>query len=332
MKILSNKNIAVITATFILLSAFSCASTEKTMEVPQESQIIEEEPQVIIIEDIPEQLSEDEIYFQKIENLKLKLISYPNDTTKKKEFSEAYKIQITNLEEQNSIQEAVEIRIKYPKSKENAIIKYDELTVKTNSDGTLDFLPEIPEIAVDDFITFTFDCPSQIKNEKIEKLLQEKTISAPYKVKTDYLSKGGAISLVDYSANGKVVTNNSLSSSALLTALMKKGYRGVGNADFTSEITGDRSTIYPHAKKLFHNSSSFLIYGTVKFSQAPEKKENLFYGAIIAEITCINMENSSIMLTCTKEYSDSAPQEAGLISKLRTQMAEDLAQRLYYSM
>lgn len=275
------------------------------------------------------------LYRDAARDITLSLAGAPSGTVKGKQPGTPYTVRA--LRTDGSAAQGLAVTVQYPVSRENDDVTYGSALLVTADDGTasftppppaqamsaeLRFFPALPEIAVD----------ADSAQAELEGIAAEKTLSVPYKVRTDYLAKGGSIALVDYSSSGRPVTDNSMSSSALLAALMRKGYVGIGNADFTRQITGDRSGLYSAAKSLFGGASSFLIYGTVKYSQPPHKTDSGYAAGIMVEIACMDMRDGSTMYSATQEYTATSAQEQGLIGALRAKMAEDMAERLYYSM
>ena len=303
------------------------------IEAVTEEKIEEIEPEEIETEAEPQIkqsiFSFKDAYLQKISNLNIKIESSPNQTIKNQAFARPFTASVTDSS--GNAAQGINITFMYPESKEGDIVTFSSFETETDSDGKVSFLPPVPSQSFDSVIK-VFVTPGSDDAEE-NQAAQENAVTAPYKVRTNLLSSGGSISIVDFNQKGDAITTNSVSSSNLLMSLMQKGFSRIGNADFTSAIVrNDVNAVYKSAKSLLGNSSSFLIFGTVKYEQPIVQSENGYVCSLSGNIVCLNMRDGSILYQTTKTASVTERNEANCLPNARKSLATMLADAILYGM
>ena len=278
----------------------------------------------------PLQETPEEIYLKKIKGITVECISSPKETSKNKAFSEPF-VFAAKDSEGNPVNDFA-LTILCPEEKNQGAEVFQITNMSTNQEGIISFMPPVPPSAFDSSIKVY--PTGDISNQKIAELADKNSVSVPYRVKTNLHYAGGNIALVDFNESGKPITNNSVSSSHLLMALMKQGFSRVGNVDLTKEIiSGNSQTVYKAAKNLLGSNSKYLIYGTVKYDSPAEKTaDGKFSLKLNGEITCMNLLNGDIFskiqlsVTTVQDKEWSCKLEA---SKL---LAEELAKKIPYAL
>ena len=328
---------SIIAAATIVLAS-SCASVPETQQKIEEAEQQIEQPKTprklnVVNSSAAQQTdveTEESKYAKKIEGIKISVESSPKETTKGRAFSSPFVFKAVKAD--GTPAEGLELSITYPETRINGQESFALVSLTTNSSGTVTFIPATPSYSFDSKINVY---PSgDITNEKISELASKASVSADYKVKTNLSQAGGTISIVDFTSAGKPIVNNSVSSSNLLMTLMRLGFSRVGNADFSTAIlTGDRDSVYKAAKNLLGGTSSYLIYGTVKYLTPVEATADKKYTLTLeAEITCLDMKNGSILYETTQTSTVTEDKDWNCINSARKDLAEKLAAKINYGM
>lgn len=262
-------------------------------------------------------------------NLSINVIA-PKETIVGKDFGSPYEISVKDSS--SKAINALDICVVYPISRNNDDITYATNIITTDIAGNAQFIPPTPAVSMQTQISFYPAPNKEVTLDKIKLIIEKYSVNASYKVHTSMLQKGGAISIVDYDKNGKAITTNSKSSSALLMAMMNCGFKGVGNADFTQQIINDRVNLYTTAHNMLQGNATYLIFGTVRYIKSPTTVETGLEAGIVADISVMNMNDGSIFYHTQKQYTGTAKNETALIDDLRKKMGQDIAQTLYYAM
>lgn len=318
-------------ASLLILSCGTTASVAQdavTEETVQE--IIETPPSETTPSHEQAPLSAYDEYKNKIDSLSLRLASAPKATTKGRAFSSPFSVKVTKIAD-GTPAEGVELSVVYPVSRKDDEIQYGETKITSNGNGTANFTPPVPQMSVNGSVSIF---PSgDMSNAEIEAAAKLAGVSAGYQVKTNLTQSGGCIALVDYAQTGTPITNNSVSSSNLLTELMKKGFVRVGNIDFTKEVvSGDKEQVYGAAKSMLGSSSSYLIYGTVKYEQVITKTETDYTCTLVGDITCLNMKDGAVLYHTVKKVTAEDPKDWNVLPKARAELAKVLAEAIYYGL
>lgn len=261
-----------------------------------------------------------EIYKEKTAGISLKIESFPGETTKGRAFSKPYVVKAADAD--GNAAKNLGIAVLLPYSSEKKVLLTDD-------NGAVSFLPETPAKSMNSEIRFypdgdTFDAEIAEAAEKL-------SVSAPYKVQTNLKSAGGLIAVVDFSQSGKPITSNPVSSSNLLMSLMQLGFTRVGNIDLTNEVLKDDAlSLQRKAKSLVGNSSSYLIYGTVKYKSAEKKGDGTSEITLAGNLKCLDLKTGEIMLEEEKESSASGKNEWNVLRDARKNLADEFAKSLKY--
>ncbi len=261
----------------------------------------------------------------------IRITKSPRETVCGKNFSEAFIISVENQD--GSAAANFPLTVRYPVRKgknENGLkiegeFEYEEIALFTNTAGIVRFVPPTPLESLYGtlFIEPTFD-KNASDAEKIAEFARQFRVSAPFIVRTDKLSAGGLISLVEFSANGKPLRGNSIASSRLLTAMMRQRFTGVGNADFTDAVlSGEREKVYAEASKLLKNGwgkMTYLIYGTIK----PVSSDS--GAAFFIDVCAMDLADGSILFAASETETGANDMEA------RTNATAKIAAKLVYGL
>lgn len=250
----------------------------------------------------------------------LKKVSSPIATRNGRAFKAPFIISISN--ENNVPSVGVPVLVKYPVKKEAGIIIYNTDTLLSNEKGIVTFESPIPTISCSSEIVFSTENGNS--NE---------FLSIPYQVYTNKLGNGVSISLLDYTQSGTPITNNSLSSSALLTAMYKKGFSNIGNSDFVNEIHSDNlELLYRNAKVLFANRINYLVFGTVKYDTPIEKLENgQFQVTMTTTFRVMDTANGTILLNDSITTTVADKSEWDVINTYRSKyLGPQIAELIYF--
>ena len=324
----------VLSAAAASLLIMSCGTTDSVQKASGEPEIeqevvVETQPEEVAPE-VPAEPTEYELYKNKIDGLSLRLVSAPKATTKGRAFTSPFSVKVTKSVD-GTPAEGVELLAVYPVSRKGDEIQYGETKITSNGNGTANFTPPVPKIAVNG--TVSIFPAGDISNEEIRAAAKLSEVTAAYQVRSNLLQSGGCIALVDYAQNGSPITNNSVSSSNLLTELMKKGFVRIGNIDFTKEVdSGDKATVYAAAKPMIGSSSSYLIFGTVKYEQVITQVEDGYSCTLVGDVTCMNMKDGSVLYHTTKSASALDAKDWNVLPKARAELAAQLAEAIYYGL
>ena len=226
----------------------------------------------------------------------------------------------------------VNITVKYPSNNLNGTVVFACEDIVSNEEGTAAFTSPQPEFSCSSEILF-YITPEKT-DEAVLKYAEENALRMPYRVYTDKTHKVISVSMSDYTPSGKPVTDNSYSSSALLKALYKKGFRRVGNSDFIDEIdSGDTKLLYKSSSALFSGAVDYLIFGTVKYeTPVQQNSEGLYTVTLKAELSLMEMKSGTVILNTKRVFTSEHKNEWQLLDNIRnTMMAPEFADFLYYN-
>lgn len=270
-------------------------------------------------------------YMQTLQNIVFKAQNIPDETQNGKAFSSAFTALITNTNGKALANE--NISVKYPSGINDGEPVYALEELQSDENGTVSFNAPVPEFSCNAQLLF-YPTPSTMEKEVLE-YAEQHALQFPFKVRTNKRTSPLSIAILDYSASGKPITNNSLSSSALLKAVYRKGFRSAGNSDFVSEINdGNIEKLYKSASALFRGTIKYLIFGTVKYVQPIEKTEAGLYKALMqADISVMEMGSGKIILHKVMPLSAEDKSEWNVLDLIRNKIfATEMADSLYYGL
>lgn len=248
-------------------------------------------PQPVVQEKVKTAFDE---YQEKVSGITLSAVSSPKETIKSRAFASPFAISVTN--EDGSPVSDFEISVVYPSSKSNGDVVFSETSVVSDASGRASFAAAVPSFACNSAVKFY--PKGDMKDEQISKAASDLTVQIPYKVRTNLRNSGGIIAVIDYNQSGTPLLSNTLSSSSLLTSLMKLGFTGVGNSNSTinsAVIKGDRKGVYTATKNLVGSNASFVIYGTIKYNEDAS--------GLIGEATALSLSDGSVLCRASKTAS-----------------------------
>ncbi len=335
------KNVIVILLliyTFFIL--FSCVTTQvyeeksKASEANNEKNIETEKEFIpvteIVYDDVPDPDPAAE-YEDKAGSVILSPLVLPSPSIKGNSFTKPFTIKVTNPD--GNIAPYYPITIKYPHSITEGEVVFTTIDVMTNEKGIVEFLSPPSTFSCNSFISF-YPTPEVI-TPSILQIIQRISLKIPYLVKTNLTNEGGSICLVDYDKQGRAITNNGLTSSAVLGYLIRSGFSRIGNAEFYSEVAaGDYDFLYKKAKDLFGSITSYFIYGTVQYLDTPQKNEQNEYTVnLIADIICIDMKSNNQLYKTSLKVTGTGKTESSALNNARNdQLAPLLAEKIMYGM
>lgn len=257
-----------------------------------------------------------------VENLLISAGKTPAEIKKNGTFKIPFTATVTNTEDGSP---AVDfpVTVIYPKTRQNDTVTFESQELITNQEGQVSFSIPDTSFACNSFVTF------KIGNDEFEK-----SVEIPYKVATNRYNWGGTISILDYNKKGNPVTDNSLSASAILTSLMRKGFTGIGLADFVNEInSGKTENVYKAAYNLIGNNSSYLIFGTVKYNGEITKEGTNVTIPMIAEITCLEMKTGNELYHTVIEVEGKGNSEWAALNNARNELiGPQIAEKIIYGL
>lgn len=306
-----------------------CGSTPKqeAKAAPQhrELTVISSQPKVSKDTETPASL-----YAKKVQDIQLVTVSSPAATSSGKAFASPFVFKAQKAD--GSPVAGLELALTYPESRNSNGISFALQDFKTDENGTISFTAPVPTKAYDSIVRVYPQ--GDITDPEIAAIAEKLSASASYKVKTDKLYAGGTIAIVDFNQNDKPITNNSVSSSNLLMALMRQGFKRIGNADFTQAILQeDNAVIYKSAKALLGNNSAFIVYGTVKYDQVTTKTEDGKYTCSLSgKITCMDMSNGAVLYQGTDSVTVTEDKEWNCLPNARKALADKFAVQILYGL
>jgi hypothetical protein len=337
-----NKNVLrKLSGTIYVLSLFFSCTTAPTKEeaVPMNEEVIVIENtsvQDIITKDTENEDIEEEIlidpvteYEKKAESVVLSLLTLPSPSIKGSSFKKPFSIKVSNSDGTDAVN--FPITIEYPHNIKGGVIEFTTVKAETNEHGIIEFLSPTANFSCSSVISF-YPTPD-LYSSNIDPIIQRISLKIPYLVKTNLTSAGGSICLVDYDKQGKAITNNGLTSSAVLGNLIRSGFSRIGNAEFYKEVAdGDTDFLYKKANDLFGSITSYFIYGTVKYINTPVKDElGLYTVNLTADIVCIDMKTKDELFKTTIEVTGTGKTENSALNNARNeQLAPLLAEKIMY--
>lgn len=273
----------------------------------------------------------DDDFIDAISTITITIISNPctanKSVIKNKPFSSPY---IVTVMDGGAPVSEFSLTAMYPIARSNDVLTYDTVCLKTDKDGTAYFTPNPSTISVNDTITFY---PTPISsNGKVTQAAFDKSSSAPFVVKSDYLgSPGGILYVYDFNESGQPIRNNF----ALLRNLRNAGVNA-GNAPISESgyLNKDAHSLYEVCKPIVHGEANFLIYGSFKYAgdNAVQIKQDGTEVTMIADITCISMADGSELYKTMIQQSASATDKKSATIKCKEELAAEIAEQVMYAM
>ena len=313
----------------------SCATTKVVENTDSSATIIEEEiPVVEKVRKEPKQISvqntsnQQEIAFKElVDSLELKVSSRPKTVYSNKNFDSPYIVTVTG---KDGPAKDLDITVSYPSSRTNDTITFNNIQLKTDSEGKITFKPEKSSFAVKSEVTFY---PTPISsNSNIVQASYNAAVKAPYVVKSSYVTYPyGILYVYDFNEKGRPTTNNFTLSQSLRNAGVSVGNSPISD---TSYFNKPVSELYAANHNIVGNMYNFLVIGSFKYAEpAVENAEKSTATVkLVADITCVDMKNGNVIYKTSFEESATDKTKWNAEQKCRKLLAEKATDAIIYGM
>ncbi|MGI5172035.1 hypothetical protein H0R92_00320 [Treponema sp. OMZ 840] len=264
------------------------------------------------------------------ENINIKIVNSPSETKSGFAFTSAFSIAVTD--KQGHPAASVGFTVKYPSSRINDNLVFATEEIQSDKNGIVVFSSPLPEFSCNTHVSFY--PTAAVMDSQVLQYAEENSVKIPYKVYTDKTNKSLSVSILDYTESGKAITSNSLTSSSLLKALFRKGFRRAGNSDFINEIhNGNIDLLYKNASALFRGQIDYLIFGTVKYESPVTKTEDELYEAVQRiDLFIMDIKTSDIILQTSYSFSAKEKNQWQVLDTIRNKLlAPAIAEYIYYN-
>lgn len=245
----------------------------------------------------------------------IRISSAPRETVRGKPFQSPYEISVHDSD--GNAVAGLSLSVRWPVSrtagadgrKSDGLFETAESVVVTDGEGRAEFTPPPPETSLSAELSvmpaFDADGPDA---EEIGRIAARFRTSAPIVVRTDQLSAGGLISLVEFREDGTPIRGDSLASSKLLTAMMRQRFTGIGNADLTDAVvSGDSAKVKAAADRLLSGGTgrmAFLVYGTVRPAKTADGH------SFTIDVRCMRLSDGGEIYSTTQSGTGKTASEA----------------------
>jgi hypothetical protein len=270
-------------------------------------------------------------YKIKTRDITISSVSAPSEIENGKNFVEPFVYKA--LDKNKNPVENIVLTISYPSFSENGNVAFASEDIITNEKGEISFNAPYPEFSCDSFVS------CYIKPDKLDTTvslyIKDVAIKSSYKVHTSKVWASYSISMLDYTADGNPIKTNSLTSSAILQGMYKRGLHSVSNSDWINEIeTGNNKLLYSHANKLFHDSINYLIHGKVTYIK-PVTTNNDGYKTTAwhIEYSVMDMKTGKDIIFDSFDVTGEASSDWELFDTIRREkIAPVIANAIYYGL
>ncbi len=318
-----------------LFAIASCATTKAAENTDSTTIDVEEVPAVEKIKKEPKQISvqntsnQKEIAFKElVDSLELEITSRPTKTVySNKNFDSPYVVTVTG---KDGPAKDLDITVSYPSGRTNDTVTFNNIQLKTDSEGKISFKPEKTGFAVKSEVTFY---PTPISsNSSVVQASYNAAVKAPYVVKSSYVTYPyGILYVYDFNEKGRPTTNNF----TLLQSLRNAGV-SVGNSPVsdTSYFNKSVAELYTANHNIVGNMYNFLVIGSFKYAEpAVEDAEKATATVkLIADLTCVDMKNGNIIYKTSFEESATDKSKWNAEQKCRKLLAEKATDAIIYGM
>ncbi len=318
-----------------LLAIASCATTKAAENTDSTTIDVEEVPAVEKIKKEPKQISvqntsnQKEIAFKElVDSLDLEITTRPTKTVySNKNFDSPYVVTVTG---KDGPAKDLDITVSYPSARTNDTVTFNNIQLKTDSEGKISFKPEKTGFAVKSEVTFY---PTPISsNSSVVQASYNAAVKAPYVVKSSYVTYPyGILYVYDFNEKGRPTTNNF----TLLQSLRNAGV-SVGNSPVsdTSYFNKSVAELYTANHNIVGNMYNFLVIGSFKYAEpAIEDAEKATATVkLVADLTCVDMKNGNIIYKTSFEESATDKSKWNAEQKCRKLLAEKATDAIIYGM
>ena len=265
-------------------------------------------------------------FIERIADLDFKITAAPKATTKHKDFASAYTVSIKDTT--GTPVSDFPVTISWPSSRTNDTIVYSTKTVSTGDDGCISFMPETPVFSFDDKITFY---PAPVSSEaSVIKAAYDASVSAPFRVRTDFTKKNGIVYVFDYNEDGKVMTNSPYILREMINAGVKVGNSPISTSSYLSKPV---ESLYKATFNIVGNIYGFMVSGTIKYASPVTQLENGKYScSLAADITCIDMSDGSVLYVTHQTETMEAESKYKVVDNCKLALSTKTARAVLYGM
>ncbi len=327
------KNIVLISTISLFLFA-SCGTTQPAessdKQAPETSNLSTKTEKTPIVTydddevvDVFEQ-TEEEIFLDDISNVFIKFTASTKVGTINRDFTGKYTVAVTD---KNGVPLSDYIlNVKYPASKKDGEILFNEIEVTTDENGTYTFTPEKPTFACNSKVTIY---PTPL-NDSVKEAALEKGASADWKVRSDIINKGAVLFIWDFNEKDRPVNN----SYDVLSEFRTRGMTMVGNAPIneTSYIGKSLNTLYKENYEIIEDSYGYLIVGTIKFTKPVEPCDDGYLCSLIADIQAVSMKKGNKVFSSTFTQEATGKNWNTCVTKCKEELAEKIVDALVYGL
>ncbi len=286
----------------------------------------------VSVEAVPDTASAEPVPNDPAEFLTVEAGKTPAAATKGSAFKSAFTVTVTDSRTKLPAA-GVPVRVSYPEASLDGVISFAETELTSDAQGSVSFTAPVPSFSCNGEVVFSVGS-DLAGSDSAGSAENRRSVSVPYKVKTNLQRRGGTISILDYTKSGKPVRDNSLSASAVLAALMKNGFSGIGLADFIDKIdSGDKNAVYRAAHNLIGNASAFFVFGTVKYDGDVRKTDDGYEVPLVADITCVDMSSGAHLYATEVRVTGTGKSEWAALNSARNDLlGPQTAERILYGM
>ncbi len=250
--------------------------------------------------------------------------SKPSTPVKGKAFNKPFAVKVFN---NNKAVSGVNVCVTYPSVASDGSKIISSKVIASSADGTVSFESPAYGDTINSYVTFTLNL-----DPALSELVSLPKAEIPFKVMTNMRASGGSIAIVDFSKTDKPITSNSETSSAVLSALINRGFTSIGNCDFTTEVaSGSDAKVQRAAQELFGGSVTYLVYGTIKYVTA-DKVDEGYKIVLKTDVKVRNVKLNRELVVCNFETASVAKSEWAALNSCRKAIAEQIADSIMYGM
>jgi hypothetical protein len=268
----------------------------------------------------------DGLALEKTGGITMKIIDAPGETMKNEPFASSYKVMVTDSSG-NGVPD-FNVTVSWPSSRDNDTVIYGIKKMKTDENGMIEFMPDIPEYSFDDKVSF-YPTPFTSAISVIQ-AVHTSGVAVPYKVKTDFSRKTVLVYVFDFNESGKPETNSQYVLREFINLRIKAGNSPVSIADYLSEPA---ESLYKATHDIISDPDMFMVCGSVKYmSPVKRNSDGKFACTLIADIFCIDMKDGSVIYKTQQTETAAEDSRYKAVDNCRQAVAEKAVHAVVYGM
>lgn len=290
---------------------------------PAPHEKVVKEPKPIAIQNTSNQKEAE--FLERIDSLEIRILSAPPQTYTGRAFSSGWTIQASD---RNGRAEAdLDITVSYPSARTDDSVSYATAQIATDKDGRATFRADTPAFAVKDFVTF-YPTPVSSSPAVVQDAYAAGT-TAPYTVKSIYMTQLGVLYAYDFNEAGNPTTN----SFNLLQNLRNAGVN-IGNSPVsdTSYFKKPVSALYRDTLAIVGNSYAFMVVAALKWAGPAEEGADGVTCTLSADITCVSMKDGSVVYKTAITDAATDKTKWNAEQKCRASLCKKAADAIMYGM